>query len=99
MRTISRCHDSSSGAFFSMKYSRFSCGSARQRPPQVVDLHLRVGLAIGPARLLLRERQLARPPVAVDAVVHQGMAGVEQFLDRLDAVAFLALGDVVLRVD
>jgi hypothetical protein len=31
MRTSSRCQGSSSGAFFSMMYSRFSCGSSGKR--------------------------------------------------------------------
>ena len=115
MRTISRCHGSSSGAFFSTKYSRFSCGSSgkrlaacaasalsgllRQRAPQVVDLLLRVRLAVLAVGQLLRQRLAARAAVAVDAVVGQRVARVEELLDLVEAVPLLAFGDVVLRVD
>ena len=73
--------------------------AARQRAPQVVDLLLRVGLALLALGQLLRERLAARAAVAVDAVVHQRMAAVEEKLDGVDAVALLAGGDIVLGVD
>ena len=72
---------------------------ARQGAPQVVDLLLQVVLALLAPRLFLAQRQPLRAAVAVDAVVHQRMAGVEQVLDRPDAVALLAFADVVPRVD
>ena len=71
----------------------------RQRAPDVVDLRLRIGQAVLSALQLLGERDLARPVVAVDAVVLQRVAAVEDVLDRLHAVLLLALADVVPRVD
>src|SRR5213594_1733924 len=41
----------------------------RQRAPQVVDLLLRIGLAVLAARLLGGQAQLLRATIAVDAVV------------------------------
>ena len=76
-----------------------SVGPARQRAPDVVDLGLGVGQAVVAPRQLLGERELARPVVAVDAVVLQRMAAVERVLDLLHAVLLLALGDVVPGVD
>ncbi|MNN13809.1 hypothetical protein D3C81_1268530 [compost metagenome] len=67
-----------------------------QGAPEVVHLHLEVALALGLACLLLGDRQLLGPLVAVHAVVLQGMAGIEQQLHFLLAVALLALGHVVL---
>ena len=115
MRTISRCQGSSSGAFFSMKYSRFSCGSSGkrrvprgflgllgalgQRAPHVVDLRLRIGLAVLALGQFLRQALAAGAAVAVDAVVLQRVAAVEEALHRVQAVALLAFGDVVLGVD
>ena len=70
-----------------------------QRAPQVVDLLLRMVLAVLALGQLLRQRLAARAAVAVDAVVGQRVAGVEQGLDRVEAVPLLALGDVVLGID
>ncbi|ABA50205.1 hypothetical protein BURPS1710b_2028 [Burkholderia pseudomallei 1710b] len=69
-----------------------------QRAPQLVDLRLQIRLALAPELGFLRERRLLRPLVAVDAVIHQRVARVEQFLDAIEPVALLAFGDVVLRV-
>ena len=62
-----------------------------QRPPQIVELPLAMGLALGQTRRLGLERQRGRAPIAIDAVRHQRVAGVEHFLDRRGAVALLAL--------
>lgn len=56
-------------------------------------------LAVLAARLFLAQRQALRAAVAVHAVVHQRVAGVEEVLDRGQAVPFFALADVVPRVD
>ncbi|MCY1344260.1 hypothetical protein D9M69_302920 [compost metagenome] len=64
--------------------------------PEVVDLFLQVFFAVLlPAPFLLGGDGVGAF-VAVDAVVHQGMAGVQQVLHRVDAVALLALVDVLL---
>ncbi len=57
---------------------------ARQRAPQVVHLLLHVALALGALGAFLRQRALLRAAIAVDAVVHQRMAGVEQFFHRIE---------------
>jgi hypothetical protein len=46
------------------------------------------------ALFLLSHRQWRRALVAIDAVIHQRMAGIEQQLDFLITMALLALGDV-----
>ncbi|MCC2633413.1 MAG: hypothetical protein K0S48_1299 [Ramlibacter sp.] len=74
-------------------------GLGGQRAPQVVDLLLQVGLAVLAAVLFLHHADLLRPAIAVDAVVHQRVAGVQRLLHRLDAVALLAFGDVALGID
>ncbi len=89
----------SGGKRFTSALSSAPVGPARQRAPDVVDLGLRVGQAVVAPRQLLGERELARPVVAVDAVVLQRMAAVEHVLDLLHAVLLLALGDVVPGVD
>jgi hypothetical protein len=65
-----------------------------QGAPQVVDLALQVFGAF-PLAGQLGEGQFGRALVAVDADVHQGVAGVEQQLDLFFAVALLAFGEVV----
>src|SRR5476651_1530764 len=71
-------------------------GFLRNGAPQVVDLLLQVLLALLLAQTLFLGGNRVRAFVAVNAVVHQRMAGVEQVLNRVDAVAFLALHDVLL---
>ena len=69
---------------------------ARDGPPEVVDLALDQFLALLlPLPLLFRGNRVG-PLVAVDTVVHQGVAGVEQVFHRVDPVALLALHDVLL---
>jgi hypothetical protein len=48
---------------------------------------------------LFGEGQFGRALVAVDADVHQGVAGVEEQLDLFFAVALLAFGEVVTGED
>ena len=83
------------------RLSLFSRGPhlAWQRAPHLVDLSLRVGFAVLAVSQFLREALAAGAAVAVDAVVHQRVAAVEQGLDRVEAVLLLALGDVVLGID
>jgi hypothetical protein len=96
-----------------MKYRMFSCGSSGkalllllgllarlggQRAPQVVHLLLQVGLALLAALLLLDHADLLRPAVAVHAVVHERVAGVQHLFHRLEPVALLAFRDVALGV-
>lgn len=50
-------------------------------------------------RFLLLQRDFLRTFIAVDAVVHQRVAGVEQFLYFVDAIALFALGDVLTGKD
>ena len=71
----------------------------RQRAPQIVDLLLRVGLALAPLGEFLRQALARRTAVAVHAVVGQRVAAVEKLLDRVLAVALLALRDIAARVD
>ncbi len=73
--------------------------TARQRAPQVVDLLLGIGLALLALGQFLRQGALAGAAVAVHALVHQRMAAVEEGLDHLKAMLFLAGGHVVLGVD
>ena len=74
-------------------------GTTWQGAPQVVDLLLGVGLAVLALGQLLRQRLLAGPAVAVDAVVHQRVAAVNEGLDCVQSVLFLAVGHVLLGVD
>ncbi|MNJ19339.1 hypothetical protein D3C77_136600 [compost metagenome] len=65
-------------------------GTLGNGAPQVIDLLLQVFFAfLLPAPLFFRGNRV-RPLVAVNTVVHQGMAGVEQVFDRVDAMALLA---------
>ena len=67
----------------------------RYGAPQVVDLALQVFLAFLLTATFLLGGDRRRAFVAVHAVVHQRMAGVEQILHRIDAMALFALGDVL----
>ena len=64
---------------------------ARKNPEKVL-------LALLQPQPLLGERALRRALVAVDTVMHQGVARIEQFLHCCFAVALLAFGDVVAGV-
>ena len=65
-------------------------------PPEIVDLLLQMlfTILLSPAFFLCGNRIGAL--VAIHAVVHQRVAGIEQILDRVDTVALFALGDVLL---
>jgi hypothetical protein len=71
----------------------------RQRAPHVVDLLLQIGLAVLAPQFLLHQRQLLRPAIAVDPVMHQRMAAVEDLLHRVQPMTLLALRDVGLGID
>ncbi|MCY1406639.1 hypothetical protein D9M71_219110 [compost metagenome] len=64
--------------------------------PQVVDLLLQVLFAVFLAPPLFFSGDRIGALVAVHAVVHQGVAGIEQVLDGINAMALLALHDVLL---
>ncbi|MNF26851.1 hypothetical protein D3C84_74950 [compost metagenome] len=71
-------------------------GALGDGAPEVVDLFLQMFFALLlPAPLLFGGNRVGAL-VAVDPVIHQGMAGVEQVFHRIDAMAFLALHDVLL---
>ena len=74
-------------------------GAARQRAPHVVDLLLLVVLAFRLLADFLRQRTLLRTAVAVDPVVHERVARIEQFFNGFLAMTFLAAADVVPRID
>ncbi|MNO80347.1 hypothetical protein D3C76_715540 [compost metagenome] len=65
-------------------------------PPEIVDLALDQLLALLLALPFFLGGDRVGPLVAVDAVVHQRVAGVQQVFHRVDAVALLALHDVLL---
>ncbi len=67
-----------------------------QGAPQFVDLGLQIVFPCLLASLLFGHGDLLRPLVTIHPEVHQRMAGVEQFLHRVDAVLLFAFGDVVL---
>ncbi len=71
----------------------------RDRAPQIVDLLLQMLLAVLHAATFFFCRNRVGPLVAIDAVVHQRVARVEQILDRIDPVALFALHDVLLGED
>ena len=63
--------------------------------PQVIELPLQVLLPFSLPALLLCRRDRGRALVTINAVVHQGMAGVEDLFHRIDTVSFFALRHVV----
>ena len=71
-------------------------GRARHGAPQVVEHALLVRAALALALLLRAQVELLAAGIAVDAVRHQRVRGVERALDRDVTVALLALGDVAL---
>ena len=71
-----------------------SVGGLRHRAPQVVELPFAVGFALREPRRLGLQRQRRRAAIAVHAVRHQRMAGVEHLFDRRGAVSLLALHHV-----
>ncbi|MCY1407995.1 hypothetical protein D9M71_233090 [compost metagenome] len=64
--------------------------------PEVVDLLLQVLLALLLSAPFFFGGNGVGALVAVHPVVHQGVAGVQQVFHRVDAVALLTLGDVLL---
>ena len=48
--------------------------------------------------LLLCQRFALRPFIAINAVAHQGMAGIEQFFNTVKAVTFFTFGNVTLGI-
>ncbi|CFP62689.1 Uncharacterised protein [Bordetella pertussis] len=72
---------------------------ARHGAPQVVVLPARVLLALGLALRLLTVRDGGGPLVAVHAMRRQRMAGIQDRLDGLDAVAVFAVHHVLARED
>ena len=64
--------------------------------PQIVDLFLQVLFAVFLPAAFFLGRNRIRPFVAIDPVIHQRMAGVEQVFNSINAVAFFALHDVLL---
>ena len=66
----------------------------RQGTPQHIHLALQILFPAFLPCLLLLQRDFLRTFIAVDAVVHQRVAGVEQFLHFVDAIALFALGNV-----
>ena len=71
------------------------CGSvlanaARQGAPQVIDLALRISLAVTQLGQLLRQALAAWPAVAVDAVIGQGVAAVDEALNCIEPMFLFA---------
>src|SRR5690606_16961670 len=64
---------------------------------QIIDLVVAIFLALLLTALLLFRRNRVGAFVAIDPVVHQRVAGVEDTFDRIDTVAILALRDVIAR--
>ena len=74
-------------------------GAHRQGAPQLVDLLLRVGFALGALLALPCQALLGGTAVAVHPEVGQRVARVQELLHRLQPMALLALGDEVLGID
>ena len=70
--------------------------AGRHRAPQIVERALVVRAALAGALFLGAQVELLLAGIAIDAVRHQGMGGVERALDRGAAVALLALRDIAL---
>src|SRR5690606_22357306 len=70
-------------------------GRAGDGAPEVVDLLLQVLFTLLLAAAFFLGGDGVGALIAIHAVVHQGMAGVEQVFHGIDAVALLALGDVL----
>ena len=73
--------------------------AGRQGAPQLVDLLLGIGLALLALGPLARQAFLGGAAVTVHAQVGQRVAGVQPLLHRRQAMALLALGDEVARID
>ena len=71
-------------------------GLGRQRAPEVVVDLLAVLLALALPALLACQIRALLAGIAVDALAHQRVGGVEHVLDRLMPVALFAAGDVAL---
>src|SRR5574343_436291 len=70
-----------------------------QCAPEVISLRLNVFLALLLCELLLLLGKLARPLIAIHTIIHQCMAGVNDFFYRLGTVLLLTLIDVVSSKD
>ena len=77
--------------------SGFRAALPRNGAPKVVEHLFAVDAALALAALFRHEVGLALARIAVDAVVHQRVRGIEQALDRQAAVALLAFRDVAFR--
>ena len=78
---------------------RFFFLTLRQGAPQHVHLALQILFAAFLPGLLLLQGDFLRTFVAVNAVVHQRVTGVEQFFHFVHAVAFFAVGNVFTGED
>ena len=68
----------------------------RNRAPQCIEIALYVFRAFHLAALFLLGRDGMRPLVAVHPIVHERMAGIENFFHRLRAITFFRIADVFL---
>ncbi len=80
-------------------HNRFLFFTFRQGTPQRIHLALQILFAAFLPGFLLLQGDLLRTFVAIHAVVHQRMAGVQQLFDLIHAVALFTLGDVVTGKD
>ena len=87
------------GRVATSRFNRFFLFALRQGAPQHIHLALQILFPAFLPRFLLLQRDFLRTFIAVDAVVHQRVAGVEQFLYFVDAIALFALGDVLTGKD
>ena len=71
-------------------------GALGDGAPQVVDLFLQVLLALLLAQAFLFGGNRIGTLIAIDPIIHQRVAGVQQVFHRIDTVALLALHDVLL---
>ena len=71
----------------------------RQGTPQLIDLLLGIDFARAALGRLLRQRAPAGTAVAIDPMVGQRMAGIEEGFDRLQAMALLTFGNEIARID
>ncbi len=70
---------------------------AWQGAPQRIDLALQILFPAFLPRFLFLQRNLLRAFIAIDAIVHQRMTGIQQPLDLLHAITLFAIRDVVTR--
>ena len=79
--------------------NRFFFLALRQGAPQHIHLALQILFPAFLPRFLLLQGDFLRTFIAVDAVVHQRVAGVEQFLHFVDTIALFTLGNVFAGED